>query len=84
MTLFRLRYMEYLDVKAKTREDINEWIIDSHTPEIDPGKLLQLQVQQAFADETFLDNFAKEKQEFFSNMSAMFSKGCESEFDYFQ
>ena len=74
--------MEYLDVKAKTREDIHEWIIDGFVPGMDLKATAEIQVKQGFAGESFLDNFSKEKREMFSNMSIIFSKGCESEFDY--
>ena len=83
MTLFRLRYMEYFDVKARTREGIHEWIIDSHVPGMDLGKLLQLQVQLDLNDDSSFGDFTQEKREIFSNASTFFAKGCESESNYF-
>ncbi|KAE9549165.1 hypothetical protein FO519_007613, partial [Halicephalobus sp. NKZ332] len=82
VTLLRLHYMEYLDVKSKTREDIQEWIIDGHVTGLDLRKFVEFQVRQGFADESFFGHLAKERREVLSNTSVVFAKGCEIIFSF--
>ena len=83
MTLLRFRYMEYDDVKANTRKDIYEWIIDGHIPGADLERLKELRLKQDFIDDSSLPTFIKEKKEFFNKTRVVFSRACESEFGYF-
>ena len=50
---------------------------------MDIKNIFRAHAKEGFSDEGFLGNFAKEKREIIDNVTIIFAKGCESEFDYF-